>query len=107
MILFYINAPAAAAVISLPDFNCTSYTVPLLAGVILFAAFICLLCLYFKFKNNILHLVEIKGDDVSSKVIIDGKTQKMAMISMVYANSDHLIIVGFSKTVDIDKITIE
>jgi len=53
MILFYINAPAAAAVISLPDFNCTSYTVPLLAGVILFAAFICLLCLYFKFKNNI------------------------------------------------------
>lgn len=61
----------------------------------------------FKFKENILHLVEIKGDDVSSKVIINGKTQKMAMVSMIYANSDHLIIVGVSKTVDIDKIALE
>lgn len=60
-----------------------------------------------KMKDCVVHMIEINGNNMTSKTLLDGKTSKKTMLSILYANKDYLIVSLYSDPITIDKIDLE
>jgi hypothetical protein len=60
-----------------------------------------------KTKDCVVRMVEINGNNMTSKNLLDGKTSKKIMLSILFAYKDYLIVSLYSDPITIDKIDLE
>lgn len=57
-------------------------------------------------KNNVVRLVKFDGENLSFQGLINGKTTKSCMHSLLFANDNNIIISSLGKAVTIDKVNV-
>jgi hypothetical protein len=60
-----------------------------------------------KTKDCVVRMIEINGNNMTSKNLLDGKASKKTMLSLLFANKDYLIVSLYSDPITIDKIDLE